>query len=71
MRMLFGIGLVLLILGIAAFFVPLPHQESHGIQVGDAKIGVQTEHDQKLSPAIGAVLVVGGGVLMLAGRGRK
>jgi hypothetical protein len=69
--MLFGIGLVLLILGIAAFFVPVPRRESHGIEVGDAKIGVQTEHQEKLSPAIGAVLVVGGGVLMLAGRGKR
>jgi hypothetical protein len=71
MKMLFAVGLVVLILGIAAFFVPFPHHESHGISVGDAKIGVQTEHNQKLSPAVGAVLVVAGGVLMIAGRGRS
>ena len=55
MKMLFGVGLVVLILGIASFFVPFPQRENHGIKVGDTSIGVQTQHSEKISPIISAV----------------
>ena len=71
MKMLFGVGLVVLVLGIASFFVPFPHRENNGIKVGDASIGVQTQHDEKLSPAISAVLILGGVGMMIAGKGRN
>ena len=70
MKALFGLGLVVLILGILSFFVPFPKTEDHGIKIGDAKIGVQTQHDEHLSPAISVALLVVGGGLMIAG-GRK
>ena len=47
MKMLFGVGLVVLILGIVSFFVPFPQKENHGIKVGDASIGVQTRAQRK------------------------
>ena len=71
MKMLFVVGLVVLVLGIASFFVPFPQRENHGIKVGDSSIGVQTQHDEKLSPAISAVLILGGAGMMIAGRGRN
>jgi hypothetical protein len=71
MKGLFLIGLVVLILGIASFFVPIPHSETQGIKAGDVNIGVQTQHSEKLSPIIGVVLVVAGAGLMIAGRGGK
>ena len=71
MKMLFVVGLVVLVLGIASFFVPFPQRENHGIKVGDASIGVQTRHDEKLSPAISAVLILGGAGMMIAGKGRN
>jgi hypothetical protein len=67
MKMLFGVGLVVLILGIVSFFVPLPHSENHGIKVGDSSIGIQTQHSEKVSPAISGVLLVGGVLMMIAG----
>lgn len=67
MKILFGVGLVVLILGIASFFIPFPHSENHGIKVGDASIGVQTEHSEKVSPAISGVMILGGVALMIAG----
>ena len=70
MRALFVVGVLVLVLGIASFFVALPHTENHGVKLGDASIGVQTRTSEKLPPAIGAVLVVGGIVMMVAG-GRK
>jgi len=67
MKALFAIGLIVLVLGIASFFVALPHTENHGVRIGDASVGVQTRSSQKLPPAISAVLVVGGIVMMIAG----
>jgi hypothetical protein len=71
MKMLFGVGLVVLILGIASFFVPFPRQENHGIKIGDAKIDVQTEHSERISPIISVALILGGAGMMIAGRGAK
>jgi hypothetical protein len=70
MKPLFVVGLIVLVLGIASFFVALPHTENHGVKLGDASIGVQTHDSQKLPPAVGAVLVVGG-ILMMVVAGRK
>jgi len=67
MKALTGIGLVVLILGILSFFVPIPRQENHGVKIGDTHVGVQTEHDQHLSPAISVVIVVAGASMMIAG----
>jgi hypothetical protein len=44
------VGVLLLVLGIAAFILPIPHREQHRIEIGDAKIGVQTENSEKLPP---------------------
>lgn len=71
MKALFAVGLIVLILGIASFFVALPHTEDHGVKIGDSSIGIQTRSSQKLPPAISAILVVGGIVMLVAGgRGR-
>jgi len=67
MRALFAVGIIVLVLGIASFFVALPHTENHGVKIGDASVGVQTRSSQKLPPATGAVLIVGGIVMMVAG----
>jgi hypothetical protein len=67
MKPLFWIGLLLVILGIAAFIVPVPRSESHGIRVGDASIGVQTHSSERLPLWVGGVGVVVGAVMMVAG----
>jgi len=67
MKTLFAVGLIVLVLGIASFFVALPHNENHGVKIGNASVGVQTRTSQKLPPAVGVVLVVGGIVMMIAG----
>jgi hypothetical protein len=70
MRALFGVGVVLLVLGVASFFIPVPHHEDHSIKVGDAKIGVQTEHSERVSPTISVIVVVAGVGMIIAGRGK-
>jgi hypothetical protein len=68
MKALLRAGVVVLALGILSFFVPFPHSEHHGVSVGDAHIGVTTEHDKKVPVALGVVLVVAGAGLMFAGK---
>jgi hypothetical protein len=61
-------GVAVLILGVISFFVPMPHPEHHGFNVGDAHVGITTEHDRKVPPALSIILVVAGAGLMIAGR---
>jgi hypothetical protein len=61
-------GVVVLILGVISFFVPMPNEHHHGVSVGDAHIGVTTEHDEKVPPALSIALVVVGAGLVIAGR---
>lgn len=67
MRTLAIIGVVVLILGIASFFVPLPHSENHGVNLGDASLNVTTHHQEMLPPAVGGILCAVGAVLLIAG----
>jgi hypothetical protein len=68
MKALLLVGVLLMVLGILSFFVPVPHSEHHGVNLGDAHIGVTTEHDEKVAPAVSIALVVVGAGLMIAGR---
>ncbi|HEV2112977.1 MAG TPA: hypothetical protein VGR50_02440 [Terriglobales bacterium] len=71
MKVLFWAGLVVLILGIASFFIPVPHQETSGIKAGNINIGIQTEHDERVPYWVSAVVIVGGISMMLAGNRGK
>jgi hypothetical protein len=71
MKILLFAGLVLVVLGIASLVVPVPHNETEGIKIGDASIGVHTSHSERVSPIISVVLIGGGIALTIAGaRGR-
>jgi hypothetical protein len=70
MKPLFSVGLLVLVLGILSFFIPIPHREHHGISVGDAHVGINTEHSDRVPSAISVVLVVAGAVMMISGRGK-
>lgn len=67
MRTLLVAGLVLLIVGVGSFFVPVPHREDHSIKVGDARIGVETQHNEGVPRGVSIVLVVAGVALSIAG----
>ena len=71
MRFLLWVGLVVLALGIASLIVPIPRNETHGVKSGDFSIGIQTRSDQKVSPIVSGILIVGGiGMMIAGGRGR-
>jgi hypothetical protein len=67
MKILLYTGLLLVALGIISLIVPIPHTETEGIKIGDAKLGVQTSHSEKVSPAISILLIAGGIALSIAG----
>jgi hypothetical protein len=68
---LLWIGVVVLVLGIASLFVPIPHSERQGIKAGNIDIGVQTQHSENVSPIVSAVLISGGIGMMIAGSRRR
>jgi len=61
------VGVLLLLLGLLALVVPVPHRDDHSVKIGDTKIGVQTQHSEKLPPGVGVVLLVGGVVALALG----
>lgn len=67
MKGLTWIGLVLVILGLLSFVVPIPHQEDHSLQIGDAKIGVKTNNSERVPPLVSGLLIVGGVIALAAG----
>lgn len=72
MKLLLGVGLVLLILGIVSFFVPIPRNERQGIKAGNVDIGIDVRHDEHISPIVSTVLIVAGAGMMIAGsRGKR
>lgn len=68
MKALMLVGVVLVVLGILSFFVPVPHSEHHGVNLGDAQVGITTHDDEKVALAVSVALVVVGAGLMIAGR---
>ena len=60
MKMFLYAGMVLIVLGIASLVVPIPSSEKEGIKIGDTNIGVQTSHNEKVSPMVSAVLIDAG-----------
>lgn len=68
MKALFWVGIVLLVLGVLSLVIPIPRSEHSGIQAGGIHMGVDTHYDEKVSPFVSAVLILGGAGLMIAGR---
>jgi hypothetical protein len=71
MKALFFIGLVVLILGIVSLVVPIPRSERGGIEVGGVSLGVETRHEEKVHPALSAVMILGGLGAMAVSKGRS
>jgi len=67
-KVLFWIGLLLVVLGVLSLFVPIPHTEHEGFSAGGFKVGVETRHNEIVSPVVSAALILGGVGLIIAGR---
>jgi len=68
MKPLFAIGLVILILGIASLFVPIPQKERAGLKVGGVSLGVETTHKETVSPIVSGVLILAGAAMIIVGK---
>jgi len=60
MKVLFWIGLIVLILGVVSLVVPIPRSEREGVTVGGVSLGVEIRHEEKIPPALSAVMILGG-----------
>jgi uncharacterized membrane protein len=66
-RILLWIGVVLIVLGIASFFVAVPQKQHEGIKFGGASVGVETTTSEKLPVYASVIILVGGISMVLAG----
>jgi hypothetical protein len=66
MKATFWLGLVIVLLGVAALIVPVPRTENHDLRAGGITLGVETHHDEKLPPYVGAIMIVAGVGLIAA-----
>lgn len=71
MKVLFWVGMVVLILGIVSLVVPIPRNEREGIKAGGISIGVETRHEEKVPPIVSAVMILGGAGMMIVGKRRS
>jgi hypothetical protein len=71
MKILFWIGLVVLVLGFASLVVPIPHTEREGFSAGGISMGVETRHSETVSPIISGIMILGGAGMMIAAKMRK
>lgn len=71
MRVLFVIGIVLLVVGVASLFIAIPQRQRHGVDAGGLSIGVETVSREKVHPAVSSVLIGGGVALMIVGKVRR
>jgi hypothetical protein len=67
MKTVFWIGLVTPVLGIVSLFVPAPRNERESIKVAGVSVGIETRHDDTVSPIVSGVLLLSGAGMMIAG----
>jgi hypothetical protein len=68
MKMLFWLGLVVIVLGVVSLVVAVPHTEREGISAGGMSVGIQTQHSERVSPFVSGALLLAGAGMMIAGR---
>jgi hypothetical protein len=60
------IGLTMMVLGVISLLVPIPSRDRNSVEVAGVSVGVETESQEKVSPMVSAVLILGGAGMMIA-----
>jgi len=63
--------MVVLILGVVSLVVPIPRTEREGFKAGGVSVGLETRHEEKVSPFVSVVMILGGAGMMIAGKAIK
>ena len=66
MKTIFWIGLAVLSMGVASLLIPIPHSEHQGFRAGGLSVGIETHHEEMVSPIVSAGMILGGAGLMIA-----
>jgi hypothetical protein len=48
--------------------VPIPSNQREGFKAGDVSVGIETRHEDKVSPYVSAAIILGGAGMMVVGR---
>ena len=62
---------MLLLLGGLSLFVPIPRSERQGFKMGGVSLGVETHHDERVSPIVSTLMILGGVAMIIAGRAKR
>ncbi len=71
MKILFWIGLTVLVLGLVSLVVPVPRTQRDTLKVGGFSIGAETSHNEKLPPLASAVMIIAGAGMMFAQKAKS
>jgi len=70
-KVLFWVGMAVLILGIVSLVVPMPRNEQEGFKAGGISVGAETQREKKVSPFVSAIVILGGVSTMFAGKRKR
>jgi hypothetical protein len=62
--------MVVLLLRFVSCVVPNPRNDRTGFKAGGLSVGVETQHEGKVSPFVSAVMILSGAGMMVAGKMR-
>ena len=71
MKIQFWIGLGVLLLGVASLVIPIPRTEKDSVQAVGITLGIETQHQETVSPVISSLMILGGAGMMIAGRVKR
>ena len=68
MKVIFWFGLIVMVLGIVSLVIPIPRTERHSAKAVGVEIGIETKSEEKVSPVVSAIMILGGAGMMIAGK---
>jgi hypothetical protein len=67
MKILFWIGLAVMVLGLVSLVIPIPAERA-GVNAVGVSAGIEVRRERRLSPAVSGIMIFGGAALLIAGK---